>query len=96
MFKKYIYIFLTTKKTLFNTHKKDLCTVTHLKRIKTKFVLIIIICTNNNNNNNNDDEALYVVPISVSVLTYHFSHCEQHMYTKPGLRAGIDQSQVRR
>ena len=71
--------------------------MTHLKRIKTKFVLIIIICTNNNNNNNNnDDEALYVVPISVSVLTYHFSHCEQHMYTKPGLRAGIDQSQVRR
>ena len=70
--------------------------MTHLKRIKTKFVLIIIICTNINNNNNNDDEALYVVPISVSVLTYHFSHCEQHMYTKPGLRAGIDQSQVRR
>ena len=53
---------------LVNTHKKDLCTTTHLKRIKTKFVLIIIICTNNNNNNN-DDEALYVVPISVSVLT---------------------------
>ena len=70
--------------------------MTHLKRIKTKFVLIIIICTNNNNNNNNNDEALYVVPISVSVLTYHFSHCEQHMYTKPDLRAGIDQSQVRR
>ena len=26
------------KKSLFNTHKKDLCTVVHLKRIKTKFV----------------------------------------------------------
>ena len=26
------------KKSLFNTRKKDLCTVVHLKRIKTKFV----------------------------------------------------------
>ena len=26
------------KKSLFNTHKKDLCTMLHLKRIKTKFV----------------------------------------------------------
>ena len=26
------------KKSLFNTHKKDLCTALHLKTIKTKFV----------------------------------------------------------
>ena len=25
-------------KSLFNTHKKDLCRVLHLKRVKTKFV----------------------------------------------------------
>ena len=49
IFKNNIFLFFfNNKKSLFNSHKKDLCTVTHLKRIKTKFVLIIIICTNNN------------------------------------------------
>ena len=28
----------TNKISIFNTHKKDLCAVLHLKRIKTKFV----------------------------------------------------------
>ena len=31
-------LYMIKKKSLFNTHKKDLCTVVHLKRIKTKFV----------------------------------------------------------
>ena len=33
-----ITIFYGNKKALFNTHKKDPCTVLHLNRIKTKFV----------------------------------------------------------
>ena len=33
-----LYMIKIKKKSLFNTHKKDLCTVVHLKRIKTKFV----------------------------------------------------------
>ena len=31
-------LYMIKKKSLFNTHKKDLCTVVHLKREKTKFV----------------------------------------------------------
>ena len=33
-----LFCMIKLKKSLFSTHKKDLCTVVHLKRIKTKFV----------------------------------------------------------
>ena len=35
---KIIIIIIIIIKSLFNTHKKELCTVLHLKGIKTKFV----------------------------------------------------------
>ena len=40
-----VIIYFFTKKSLFNTHNKNLCTVLHLKRI--------------NNNSNNDNNNLY-------------------------------------
>ena len=33
-----LFYMIKIKKSLFNTHKKDVCTAVHLKRIKTKFV----------------------------------------------------------